>query len=267
MRVVGIIPARYGSTRLPGKPLLDIGGKPMVQWVYEVAKEASLLERVIVATDDQRILEAVEAFGGEAQMTSPEHPSGTDRVVEVAAQLDADVIANIQVDEPLLEPRIIDRAIAPLLHDSSLMMVTVKSRVERVEDLFDPHIVKVVTNRENNALYFSRLPLPFIQQGEIVEFSHQKFLLENPELLSRYYRHIGLYVYRKEFLMSFTQWGPSPLEELEGLEQLRVLENGYKIRVITAECSARGIDTPKDLYWAKDRLAKGSPKGGSSQIA
>ena len=264
--VVGIIPARYGSTRLPAKPLLDIGGKPMVQWVYEVAKGASLLERVIVATDDQRILKAVEAFGGEARMTSTNHPSGTDRVVEVAAQLDAEVIANIQVDEPLLEPQVIDHVVAPLLGDDSLMMVTVKSRVDRVEDLFDHHIVKVVTDREDNAIYFSRLPLPFIQQGRKAGLSHQKFLLEHPELLSSYYRHIGLYVYRREFLMSFAQWGPSPLEELEGLEQLRVLENGYKIKVITVEYSGRGIDTPEDLHWVKEWLAKGSPKGGSSQL-
>ena len=266
MMAVGIIPARYGSTRLPGKPLLDIGGKPMVQWVYEVARGASLLERVIVATDDRRVLEAVEAFGGEALMTSAEHPSGTDRVVEVAAQLDAQVIANIQVDEPLLEPEVIDRAVAPLVSDASLMMVTVKSKVNRVEDLFDPHIVKVVTDREGYALCFSRLPLPFIQQERRGGLSHQKFLLEHPEFLSRYYWHIGLYVYRKEFLMSFAQWGTSPLEEMEGLEQLRVLENGYKIKVITAECSGRGIDTPEDLHWVRERLAKGSPKGGSSQF-
>lgn len=266
MRVIGIIPARYGSTRLPGKPLLDIGGKPMVQWVYEVAREASLLERVIVATDDRRILEAVEAFGGEARMTSHNHRSGTDRVVEVAVQLDAEVIVNIQVDEPLLEPQVIDIAVAPLLGDSSLMMVTVKSRADRVEDLFDPHIVKVITDREGYALYFSRLPLPFIQQRRKEELSHQEFLMEHPELLSRYYRHIGLYVYRKEFLMSYARWGPSPLEELEGLEQLRVLENGYKIKVITAECSSRGIDTPSDLHWVKERVSKKSSMGGSSQL-
>lgn len=266
MMVVGIIPARYGSTRLPGKPLLDIGGKPMVQWVYEAAREASLLERVIVATDNREILEVVEAFGGEARMTLPRHHSGTDRVVEVAAQLDAEIIVNIQVDEPLLEPQVIDLAIAPLLRDSSLMMVTVKSRAHKVEDLFDPHIVKVVTDREDYALYFSRLPLPFIQQGRREGLSHQKFLMEHPELLSSYYRHIGLYVYRKEFLMSYAGWGPSPLEELEGLEQLRVLENGHKIKVITAECSSRGIDTPQDLRWVKERLSKRSSMGGSSQL-
>jgi len=267
MMAVGIIPARYGSTRLPGKPLLEIGGKSMVQWVYEVARRASRLERVIVATDDRRVLEAVETFGGEALMTSAKHPSGTDRVVEVAAQLDAQVIANIQVDEPLLEPGVIDRAVDSLLSDASLMMTTVKSKVNRVEDLFDPHIVKVVTDREDYALYFCRLPLPFIQQGKREGLSHQEFLLEHPELLSNYYWHIGLYVYRKEFLMSFTQWGPSSLEEMEGLEQLRVLENGYKIKVITAECSGRGIDTPEDLHWVRERLANGSLKRGSSQFA
>lgn len=262
MRVAGIIPARYGSTRLPGKPLLDIGGKPMVQWVYEVARETSLLERVIVATDDRRIVEAVEAFGGEAWLTSTNHRSGTDRVVEVAAQLDAEIIVNIQVDEPLLEPQVIDLAVAPLFGNSSLMMVTVKSRADRVEDLFDPHIVKVITDREDYALYFSRLPLPFIQQGSKKGLSHKKFLMEHPELLSRYYRHIGLYVYRKEFLMSYARWGPSPLEELEELEQLRVLENGHRIKVITTECSSRGIDTPRDLHWVKERISKGS----SSQL-
>ncbi len=258
MRVAGIIPARYGSTRLPGKPLLDIGGKPMVQWVYEVARQASLLERVIIATDDRRIVEAVEAFGGEARLTSTNHCSGTDRVVEVAAQLNAEIIVNIQVDEPLLEPQVIDLAVAPLLGDSSLVMVTVKCRADRVEDLFDPHIVKVVTDRQDYALYFSRLPLPFIQQGSKKELSHEKFLMKHPELLSRYYRHIGLYVYRKEFLMSYARWGPSPLEKLEGLEQLRVLENGHKIKVITAECSSRGIDTLRDLHWVKERISKGS---------
>ena len=240
MNVIAIIPARYGSTRLDGKPLLDIGGKPMVQWVYERAKKAKLIRDVMVATDDKRVMSAVERFGGKAVMTSSSHRSGTDRIAEAAGSLNADVIVNVQGDEPLIEPEMIDEAIKPLLAESSLLISTLKTRIANEEELKDPNVVKVVTDREGFALYFSRYPIPYERErSQKSEVRSQKKNI--------HYKHIGLYIYRRDFLLQFAKMKPTPLEDAEKLEQLRVLENGYKIKVVETKYNSIGVDTKEDL--------------------
>lgn len=240
MNVIAVIPARYGSTRLGGKPLLDIGGKPMVQWVYERAKKAKLVRDVMVATDDKRVMSAVERFGGKAVMTSSSHRSGTDRIAEAAGSLNADVIVNVQGDEPLIEPEMIDEAIKPLLAESALLISTLKTKIANEEELKDPNVVKVVTDREGFALYFSRYPIPYVRDSS-------ELGVRSSELKATYYKHIGLYVYRKDFLLKFAKMEPTPLEEAEKLEQLRVLENGYKIKVVQTKYNSIGVDTKEDL--------------------
>ena len=227
-----IIPARYGSTRFPGKPLAQLWGKPVIQHVYERALQARLANRVIIATDDYRIAAAVRSFGAEVIMTRPDHPSGTDRVAEVAKSIVTDLIVNVQGDEPLILPEVIDAAIAPLLADESLPMGTLCSPLEEVAELANPNVVKVVFDQEGFALYFSRLPIPFVR-------NHGGAILR--------YRHIGIYVYRREFLLGLAKLPPTPLEEAEKLEQLRVLEHGYKIKVVVVPYASPGVDTPADL--------------------
>lgn len=231
MKVVGIIPARYHSTRLPGKPLALIGEKPLLWYVYNQAKKSLYLEDVLVATDDLRIMEAVKDFGGKAVLTSSQHRTGTDRLAEVCQSLEAEIIVNIQGDEPLIQPEMIDQAIEPLLKEESLLMSTLKKKIENEEELESPHVVKVVTDKNNCALYFSRSLLPFPRE----------------KTAQPVYKHVGLYVYRKEFLLAFSQMEPTPLEKTESLEQLRVLENGYSIYVAETQYSSQGVDTPEDL--------------------
>ncbi|MFQ5645514.1 MAG: 3-deoxy-manno-octulosonate cytidylyltransferase [bacterium] len=239
MKIAAIIPARYQSSRFPGKPLADINGWPMIRHVYERTKQAKHPDRVIVATDDERIKRAVEDFGGEAVMTSPEHGSGTDRLAEAAERLEAGVIINVQGDEPLIRPEMIDQAVEPLVSDSSVEIATLKSRITDDAEINDPNVVKVVTDEENNALYFSRWPVPYNRQGaEDVN----------------YYKHIGLYVYRKEILLKISRWKPTGLEVCECLEQLRVLEHGHKIRVRETRYSSWGVDVPVDLEAIKQKL-------------
>jgi len=230
MRVAGIIPARYASTRLPGKPLIEIGGRPMIEWVYERARQARSLERVIIATDDARIAARVAAFGGEAVMTCPAHRSGTDRLAEVAAGLQAEVIVNIQGDEPLIDPALIDAVVAPFAEEA-VEMTTVATPLRSREETADPSVVKVVVDRRGYALYFSRLPIPSSRDGGPVERL----------------KHIGMYAYRRSFLLAYARMAPTPLELAESLEQLRALENGVRIRVIRTEHDAIGVDTPEDL--------------------
>jgi 3-deoxy-manno-octulosonate cytidylyltransferase (CMP-KDO synthetase) len=233
-RILGIIPARYASSRFPGKALADLGGKPMVQHVVERAREARLLTDVLVATDDRRILEAVTAFGGQACMTSPDHPSGTDRIAEVVRTRPCDLVVNIQGDEPLLDPVMIDRAVEPLVQDPGLEMGTL-ARPMGYEEALDPSKVKVVVDRHGCALYFSRSRIPHVREDATPEG-------ERPYLL-----HIGLYVYRREALLRFAGLAPTPLESQERLEQLRALEHGMRIRVVTTEHQSFGVDTPADL--------------------
>ena len=233
MRCVGVIPARYSSTRFPGKPLALIKDKPMIQWVYTAASEATHLDHVLVATDDERIFEAVRDFGGLAQMTSAGHQSGTDRIAEVAEDLDAELIVNIQGDEPLIEPHIIDTAVAPLIDNPDIEMGTLACPFPADTDPSDPDIVKVVFDRAGNALYFSRHPIPYRRGGT------------HPDVRS--WQHIGLYVYRRSFLLKFARSAPTSLEKAESLEQLRALELGYQIHVEQTEFQSAGVDRPEDL--------------------
>jgi len=246
MKVVAVIPARYGSTRFEGKPLADILGKPMIQWVYEGVSQSKLIDDVIVATDDQRILEAVRSFGGKAVMTSPTHFTGTDRVAEVAKKLKSEIIVNVQGDEPLIKGNIIDKAIRPLLTDESLQLSTLMTRIEQVRDWLNPHIVKVVVDQKNFALYFSRSPIPFPRALQIGRLETNPFGTNRP-LPKRVFKHIGIYVFRRKFLLHFSRMKPTPLEKLEKLEQLRALENGFRIKVIPVDYEPIGVETPEDI--------------------
>lgn len=251
MEIVAIIPARYGSTRLNGKPLLDIAGKPMIQWVYERTKKARFINDVMVATDDNRVFDAVKDFGGKVVMTSAEHQTGTDRIAEVADKLKADIIVNVQGDEPLIEPEMIDEAIKPLAEDSSIYISTLKTKIKDVRDISDPNIVKVVTDKNDFALYFSRLPIPYHRD----EWKDLKQLVIQGSRFT-VFKHIGLYVYRKSFLLKFAKMKPTPLEEAEKLEQLRALENGYKIKVVETLFQSIGVDTMEDLEKTRNIAAK-----------
>ncbi|MBI2412123.1 MAG: 3-deoxy-manno-octulosonate cytidylyltransferase [Deltaproteobacteria bacterium] len=233
MRVEAFIPARYASTRLEGKPLADIAGKPMIQRVYERAKEARLVDSVTVATDDERIFKAVASFGGRAVMTSSSHRSGTDRIAEAASRSEASIIVNVQGDEPLIDPGLIDAAIRPMLDDPSIELCTLKTRITGEEEFGNPNAVKVVTDKDGYALYFSRSPVPF---------SKLPFKERTPA-----YKHIGLYVYRKDFLFEFSRFKPTPLEDSESLEQLRALEHGRRIKVVEVSYSPVSVDTAEDL--------------------
>ncbi len=246
IKISAVIPARYGSTRFEGKPLADILGKPMIQYVYEAVHQSKLIDEVIVATDDQRILEAVISFGGKAVMTSPTHSTGTDRVAEVAKKLKSEIIVNVQGDEPLIKGNIIDKAAQPLLTDESLQMSTLMTRIEEVRDWLNPHIVKVVVDQKNFALYFSRSPIPFPRDLQIGRLKSNPFGTDRP-LPKRVFKHIGVYVFRRRFLLHFSKMKPTPLEKLEKLEQLRALENGYRIKVTPVNYEPICVDTPEDL--------------------
>ncbi|MBA3296563.1 MAG: 3-deoxy-manno-octulosonate cytidylyltransferase [Acidobacteria bacterium] len=232
LSVVAIIPARYQSTRLPGKALADIGGRTMIEHVYRRASAARSVGVVIVATDDVRICDAVEAFGGRAQMTSGSHRSGTDRLAEVASGLTADLVVNVQGDEPLIEPSMIDEAIDAFRTEPSLEMSTLRRQIDDPADLHDPNVTKVVVDRSGYAMYFSRAPIPFIRAG-------------CPAAPA--WRHIGLYVYRRESLLRLTSLAPTAMEEAEALEQLRALEHNIRIKTIETMHECVGVDTPEDL--------------------
>jgi 3-deoxy-manno-octulosonate cytidylyltransferase (CMP-KDO synthetase) len=234
--VTGIIPARYRSQRFPGKPLALILGKPMIQWVYERAQKSNYLQKLIIATDDDRIYEACQEFGADVRMTSPSHVSGTERVAEVAESLSSPYIINIQGDEPLIRPEMLDDLISAMKEDE-IPMVTLATRVINLALLEDQNIVKVVTDRKGLALYFSRSPLPF-QSSDY------------------FFRHIGIYGYTKDFLLEMCQWPPSRLEQEEKLEQLRVLENGYNIKVVFTHFSTLSVDTPQDIIMVENLMKK-----------
>jgi len=231
MKAIGVIPARYASARLPGKPLADIAGKTMIEHVYHRALAAKSLSAVYVATDDARIYDAVLAFGGNVVMTRLDHRSGTDRIAESVENLDVDVVVNVQGDEPLLDPAEIDLVVAPFVARPELVMTTLAVPIGDPRDIADPSVVKVVTNLRGDALYFSRLPIPYYRSGE------------SGERL----KHIGLYAYRRDFLLTYASLPPSPMEQMEQLEQLRVLENGYSIHVVLTHQDAISVDTPEDL--------------------
>lgn len=240
-KIYCIIPARYHSTRLPGKPLADIAGKPMIQRVYEQAIKAKLPDQVIVATDHEEIYQVVLSFGGQVMMTRSDHPTGTDRLAEIAEKLlDAQIIINIQGDEPEIDPDVIDRLIEPLLAEKEISMATVITPMEESE-MTQPGCVKAVVDQKGNALYFSRSLIPY---------------LRTETRLAPVYKHIGVYGYQKEFLLEFARLKPTPLEQMESLEQLRALEYGYRIRTIQVHHSAIGVDTPEDLVAINEKFRK-----------
>ena len=239
MNILCVIPARYASTRLPGKPLADIAGKPMIQHVYERANQAQRPAKVLVATDHEQVYQAVTDFGGQALMTSPDHPTGTDRLAEVArACPEYELIINVQGDEPLIEPAVIDQLAAAFDDEPELVMATLAAVM--AEDEYDkPSAVKVVTKRNGHALYFSRslIPYPRVPAAELPV-----------------YKHIGIYAYRLDFLLAYAALAPTPLERTESLEQLRALEHGYNIKVLLTDFQSVGVDTPEDLERVKHIL-------------
>ncbi|HET8674404.1 MAG TPA: 3-deoxy-manno-octulosonate cytidylyltransferase [Blastocatellia bacterium] len=246
---VAIIPARYASTRLPGKPLLPLAKIPLIMHVVERARRARLVSRVIVATDDERIIEAVRAHGGEAEMTSTEAQSGTDRVFELARRIGAELVVNVQGDEPLISPETIDAAIEPLILDPQIQISTTSEPITEIEDVFNPAVVKVVTDAAGFALYFSRSPVPYVRLSPGLTL--EETLRRDARLLSNYRKHTGLYAYRGDALSHFARLPCSPLEHLEALEQLRALESGIAIRVVKVEHRSIGVDTEQDYERVK----------------
>lgn len=238
MKIIGVIPARFASTRFPGKPLVDIGGKSMIQRVYEQAKKCQEISQVIVATDDEKIYSHVKSFGGEVMMTSPNHASGTERCAEVAAGLseNTDVIFNVQGDEPFIQPAQLS-VLAQCFFDEETKIATLAKKLSDSDSLFNPNVPKVILNSKSEAIYFSRAALPFYRGAKETDWvsKHQ------------YYKHIGIYGYRTEILKEIAKLQPTPLEKAESLEQLRWLENGYSIKVALTELETISIDVPEDL--------------------
>lgn len=241
MKTIAIIPARYGSVRFPGKVLADLEGKPVIQHVYERVSLSSAVSRVVVATDDERIEQAVNVFGGETVITSSDHISGTDRVAEAASKTGGDIIVNVQGDEPLIEPYIIDSVVKKILDDEEIVCSTAASLINDETVYSDPNAVKVVMDRMGRALYFSRSPLPYYRKG----FSFPGAFL-----------HTGIYCFRRSFLDIYSSLAPTPLETAEKLEQLRIIEHGYRIGVIVTEKALKGIDTEDDLETVRKMLKK-----------
>ena len=256
---VAIVPARLASTRLPGKPLIEIAGKPMVCWVAERARAAGNVDRVIVATDSEQIAHSVRAHGLEAVMTAAHHTSGTDRVAEVAANIpEAEIIVNVQGDEPLISPATIELAVdtmaAEISKQNGAGIVTTWEPIDCIEDVLNPDLVKVVVDDDGNAVYFSRSPIPYPRDAVKRHGSPEAALKNEPDLFKLFRKHTGLYVYRRDVLLQFTQWPPSQLERSEALEQLRALAHGVKIKVVEACSASTGVDTVADLQRVKEVL-------------
>jgi len=252
MSVVGIIPARYASTRFPGKALAMLNGAPLIQHVYEQAKQATQLAEVLVATDDERIVQAVERFGGKAVMTSPDHRSGTERVAQIARQVTTPVFINIQGDEPLIRPEQIDQLAEFLSAHQAVPMATLMTPLTRQEDASNPNVVKVVVDQNGYALYFSRATIPFERANR-----------PTGQPANRSYKHLGLYGYQRYFLLRYPHLTPTPLEQMEQLEQLRVLEHGYRMKVLETPYDTVGVDTPEDLRRVEQVLMEhGAGDGG-----
>jgi 3-deoxy-manno-octulosonate cytidylyltransferase (CMP-KDO synthetase) len=247
VRTLGVIPARYGAQRFPGKPLAMIAGKSLVERVYEQAAKAERLDKVIVATEDTRILEAVEAFGGDAMLTSPECATGTDRVAEVARAYDCDLVLNIQGDEPLMRPEMIDQLVTGMQSDPKCVMGTLARKLESAANLDNPNVVKVAIAQNGNALYFSRSRIPFVRDAQTGD--PQEWLK-----LAKFYKHLGIYAFRREFLLKFVQLPQSELEKTEKLEQLRALENGFSIKVWITPHDSIGVDRPEDVVLVEQIL-------------
>jgi 3-deoxy-D-manno-octulosonate cytidylyltransferase len=232
--VLAIIPARFGSSRLPGKPLASIAGKPMIQHVVERVRRAQLVKSILVATDDERIERAVEGFGGHAILTRPDHRTGTDRVAEVAAHVDAEIYVNIQGDEPLIDPDTVDAVVSAMLEDESVQIATPCTAITQPNEIMDPNIVKVARDFDGNGLYFSRAPIPWVRDTKAT-------------VAARHWKHIGLYAFRRDTLLEFPTLPPGELEHIEQLEQLRWLENGFRIRTVETDYGAVSVDVPADI--------------------
>jgi len=249
MEAIGVIPARYASTRFEGKVLADLDGKPVIQHVYERAKQAKLLDDLVVACDDERVKKAVLKFGGKAVLTSPDQPTGTDRLTEVVNPIDVKIVVNIQGDEPFIKSTMIDSIVLELSSNPKIGMATIIKRIEEEKELDDPNVVKVVVDREGYALYFSRSCIPFVRDRD-------SFLKNVMTKSVTFYKHVGLYGYTKDFLFTFKNLPKTNLEESEKLEQLRAIEHGYRIKTIVTKFDTVGIDTPEDLERAKALLEK-----------
>ena len=258
---VAVIPARFASTRLPGKALIDIGGKPMVCWVAERARAARNVDRVIVATDSDEIVKAVSARGIEVRLTSSQHASGTDRVAEVAGNIpEAEIIVNVQGDEPMISPQTIEKAVDVMAAELSKPrggagIVTTWEPIESNDDLLDPDLVKVVVDDDDNAIYFSRSPVPYPRDAVKRHGSPEAALAKEPDLLKLFRKHTGLYVYRRDVLLEFTKWPQTQLEQIEALEQLRALAHGVGIKVVEAFTPSIGVDTLSDLEKVRAKLS------------
>ncbi|HUK83444.1 MAG TPA: 3-deoxy-manno-octulosonate cytidylyltransferase [Verrucomicrobiae bacterium] len=249
VRTLGVIPARYGAQRFPGKPLAMIAGKSLVQRVYEQAAKAKRLDKVVVATEDTRILEAVEKFGGDAMLTSVECVTGTDRVAEVARAFDSELVLNIQGDEPLMRPEMIDQLIDGMQADANCAMGTLARKIESAKVLENPNVVKVVVAQNGNALYFSRRVIPYVRDARVDD------PLECLRL-AKFYKHLGIYAFQREFLLRFVQLPQTELEKTEKLEQLRALENGFALKVWITPFDSIGVDRPEDLELVEEILRK-----------
>ena len=245
MKAIGVIPARWGATRFEGKVLANLLGKPVIQHVWENARRAKTLDDLIVACDDERILKVVQGFGGKAIYTSPDQPSGTDRIAEVVNPIDVEIAVNIQGDEPLIKPIMIDSLVIALENEKIAQMATIIKKVDDQEELTNSNVVKAVVDKNGYALYFSRYAIPYNRTGEM-----------DPKKRPVYYKHIGLYAYTKDFLFTLRSLPVSSLENAEKLEQLRVLENGYKIKTVETRFDTVGIDRPEDLRRAEEELLK-----------
>jgi 3-deoxy-manno-octulosonate cytidylyltransferase (CMP-KDO synthetase) len=242
---VAVIPARYGSSRLPGKPLLDLCGKPIIQRVYERVNEAGIFSRILVATDSEEILRRVQSFGGDAMLTSPHHRSGTERIAEVAGRIEGDLVVNVQGDEPFVHPRMLVDLWESFRTERTAVVGTLCHRISSPTDLRNRNAVKVVTDRKGRALYFSRSAIPYREPVPDLDE------IDRPGTL--WYKHVGIYMYRRDFLLRYPTLERSPLERAEGLEQLRILEHGYEIRVYPTEGETLGVDTEEDLLEARRR--------------
>ncbi|HSL89775.1 MAG TPA: 3-deoxy-manno-octulosonate cytidylyltransferase [Ignavibacteriaceae bacterium] len=241
--ILGVIPARFASTRLMGKPLADIGGKPMIRHTYESTLNSKLIQKVIIAVDDEKVFQVVRDFGAEVMMTPKDIATGSDRIALVAKKYDnAEIIVNIQGDEPFISGVMIDQAIEPLLFDPTCNVSTLAKKIVTAEELESPNVVKVVFDYKNFAMYFSRSPIPYVREAKSKDEMFEK---------ANIFKHIGLYVYRREYLLKYTQLEPTDLENIEKLEQLRMLENGFRIKIVETEFDSFSVDTPDDLNHAR----------------
>lgn len=251
VEVLAVIPVRYASTRFPGKPLAPIAGRPMIQHVVERVRQAVQVSQVLVATDDPRIVKAVEAFGGEAILTRADHANGTDRVSEVAAHVPAQIYVNVQGDEPLIDPGTIDAVVSAMLEDDSVQLATPCVEISEANDIMDPNVVKVVRDFDGNGIYFSRAPIPWVRDT-------------SASVDARHWKHLGLYGYRRDALLEYPTLPPGDLERVEQLEQLRWLENGFRIRVVETDYDAVSVDVPADVERVEALLRGGASNSSGS---